>query len=135
MDMKLELVVIPVTDVDRAKAFYARCGFVVDVDHVAGDAFRVVQVTPPGSAASVCFGIGLDGPETPVKGLHLVVTDVEAAVAELRDRGVEVGDPFHMGPEGQTAGVDPERRDYGTFAPLTDPDGNIWLLQEVAGRG
>ncbi len=135
MDMKLELVVIPVTDVDRAKAFYERCGFDVDVDHAAGDTFRVVQVTPPGSAASVCFGIGLDGPATPVKGLHLVVTDIEAAVADLRGRGVPVGDPFHMGPEGKTDGVDPQRQDYGSFAALEDPDGNVWLLQEVARRG
>lgn len=135
MDMKLELVVIPVTDVDRAKAFYERCGFAVDVDHAAGDTFRVVQVTPPGSAASVCFGVGLDGPESPVKGLHLVVADIEAALVELRGRGVDVGDPFHMGPEGQAAGVDPQRQDYGSFAPLTDPDGNVWLLQEVARRG
>jgi catechol 2,3-dioxygenase-like lactoylglutathione lyase family enzyme len=133
--MKLELVVIPVTDVDRAKAFYERCGFAVDVDHAAGDSFRVVQVTPPGSAASVCFGIGLDGPATPVKGLHLVVTDIEAAVAGLRAGGVEVGDPFHVGVAGKVDGVHPERQDYGTFAPFEDPDGNVWLLQEVAGRG
>ncbi len=135
MDMKLELVVIPVTDVDRAKAFYERCGFAVDVDHAAGDAFRVVQVTPPGSAASVCFGIGLDGPASPVKGLHLVVTDIESAVAALRAGGVEVGDPFHVGAEGKADGVHPERLDHGTFATIEDPDGNVWLLQEVAGRG
>jgi catechol 2,3-dioxygenase-like lactoylglutathione lyase family enzyme len=135
MDMKLELVVIPVTDVDRAKAFYERCGFDVDVDHVAGDDFRVVQVTPPGSAASVCFGIGVNAPDSPVKGLHLVVTDIEAAVAELRGRGVEVGEPFHFGAEGKADGVDPQRQDYATFAQVDDPDGNIWLLQEVASRG
>lgn len=135
MDMKLELVVIPVTDVDRSKAFYEQVGFHVDVDHQAGDQFRVVQVTPPGSAASVCFGIGVNPPDSPVRGLHLVVTDIEAAVAEVRGRGVEVGDPFHFGAEGRADGVDPERRDYGTFAQLDDPDGNIWLLQEVASRG
>lgn len=135
MDMKLELVVIPVADVDRAKAFYERFGFAVDVDHVAGDAFRVVQVTPPGSAASVCFGIGLDPPESPVRGLHLVVTDIAAAVAELRGRGVEVGDPFHFGAEGRADGIHADRADYATFAEIADPDGNTWLLQEVASRG
>jgi predicted enzyme related to lactoylglutathione lyase len=134
MDMKLEMVVIPVSDVDRAKAFYEQAGFNCDTDHAAGD-FRVVQVTPPGSAASVCFGTGLDGPETPVKGIHLVVTDIEAAVAELRDRGIEVSDPFHFGAEGKTDGVDPQRQDYGSFASLDDPDGNVWLIQEIASRG
>jgi predicted enzyme related to lactoylglutathione lyase len=134
MDMKLELVVIPVADVDRAKAFYAQVGFNVDVDHDAG-AFRVVQVTPPGSAASVCFGIGVNPPDSPVKGLHLVVTDIEAALAEVRGRGIEVGDPFHFGPDGKTDGVDPQHADYGTFAEMADPDGNIWLFQEVASRG
>ncbi len=135
MDMKLELVVIPVTDVDRAKAFYERMGFAVDVDHIAGDHFRVVQVTPPGSAASVCFGIGVNPPDSPVKGLHLVVTDIAAAVAELRDRGVDVGDPFHFGATGKVDGIHADREDYATFAEIADPDGNVWLLQEVASRG
>ncbi len=135
MDMKLELVVIPVSDVDRSKAFYEQVGFHVDVDHRAGDQFRVVQVTPPGSAASVCFGIGVNPPDSPVRGLHLVVSDIEAAVAEVRGRGVEVGAPFHFGPEGRTDGVDPQRQDYGTFAQIDDPDGNTWLLQDVPSRG
>jgi catechol 2,3-dioxygenase-like lactoylglutathione lyase family enzyme len=135
MDMKLELVVIPVTDVDRAKAFYERMGFATDVDHAAGDDFRVVQVTPPGSAASVCFGIGVNPPDSPVKGLHLVVTDIAAAVAELRDRGVEVSDPFHVGPGGKADGAHADHEDYATFAEIADPDGNLWLLQEVASRG
>jgi len=135
MDMKLEMVVIPVADVDRAKAFYERCGFDTDVDHAAGDDFRVVQVTPPGSAASVCFGIGVNPPDSPAKGLHLVVTDIAAAVAELRGRGVEVGDPYHFGASGKAEGVHPDNEDYATFAEIADPDGNRWLLQEVASRG
>lgn len=135
MDMKLELVVLPVSDVDRAKAFYERAGFRLDVDHRAGDAFRVVQLTPPGSECSITIGTGV----TPVapgtyQGLHLVVTDVEAARAELVERGVEVGEVFHFGAEGQMPGPDPARSDYGSFAAFTDPDGNGWLLQEVRSR-
>jgi predicted enzyme related to lactoylglutathione lyase len=135
MDMKLELVIIPVTDIDRSKAFYEQVGFDCDTDHRAGD-FRVVQVTPPGSACSVGFGTGITSAEPgSAQGLHLVVTDIEAAVAAVREAGVEVGDPFHMGPEGQTPGVDPQRQDYGSFAELRDPDGNVWLIQEIASRG
>jgi catechol 2,3-dioxygenase-like lactoylglutathione lyase family enzyme len=128
------MVVIPVSDVDRAKAFYEQAGFNCDVDHAAGDSFRVVQVTPPGSACSVSFGIGLPTPEAPVLGLHLVVKDAVAARAELVERGIEVGPVWHMGPEGQTEGPHPERQDYGSFAQLDDPDGNVWLLQEVSSR-
>jgi catechol 2,3-dioxygenase-like lactoylglutathione lyase family enzyme len=133
MDMRLELVVIPVSDVDRAKAFYEQLGFAVDVDHAAGD-FRVVQVTPPGSACSVSFGTGMPMAQSPVVGLHLVVTDIETARDELAGRGVDVGEIWHMGPEGQTPGPDPERQDYGSFATLEDPDGNVWLLQEIRSR-
>jgi catechol 2,3-dioxygenase-like lactoylglutathione lyase family enzyme len=133
MDWKLELVVVPVTDVDRAKRFYSeRLGFRVDVDHRAGDAFRVVQLTPPGSACSIAVGVNITEAEPgSTKGLHLVVADVEAARAELAGRGVDVSEPFHFGPEGKTPGVDPERRDYGSFLSLSDPDGNAWLVQEV----
>ena len=133
MDFKLELVVVPVSDVDRAKDFYAdKLGFNVDVDHRAGDAFRVVQLTPPGSACSISVGTGITqvAPGS-YQGLHLVVTDIEAARAELVERGVEVGEPFHFGEQGQTPGVHPEHADYGTFAPFSDPDGNGWLIQEV----
>jgi catechol 2,3-dioxygenase-like lactoylglutathione lyase family enzyme len=132
MDMKLELVVLPVTDVDRAKKFYEDAGFRLDVDHRAGDAFRVVQLTPPQSACSITIGTGLT-PSAPgsAQGLHLVVTDVEQARAELVDRGIEVSEPFHFGPQGQTPGLHPERENYGTFATFSDPDGNGWLLQEV----
>jgi catechol 2,3-dioxygenase-like lactoylglutathione lyase family enzyme len=132
MDMKLELVVLPVTDVDRAKAFYERAGFRLDVDHQAGDDFRVVQLTPPGSACSITIGKGLT-PSAPgsAQGLHLVVTDIEAARAGLVADGVEVSEPFHFGAGGQTPGLHPERADYGSFATFSDPDGNGWLLQEV----
>ncbi len=132
MDMKLEVVVVPVTDVDRAKAFYETVGFNVDVDHRAGDAFRVVQLTPPGSSCSISIGTGITpAPPGCIQGLHLVVTDIDATRAGLVERGVAVSEPFHFGAEGQTPGPDPERRDYGTFASFSDPDGNGWLLQEV----
>jgi catechol 2,3-dioxygenase-like lactoylglutathione lyase family enzyme len=132
MDMKLEVVVLPVSDVDRAKAFYEQLGFRLDVDHRAGDAFRVVQLTPPGSACSVTFGTGISPAEPgSTQGLHLVVTDLPAVLTELAERGVEVSDPFHFGPEGQTPGLDPARQSYGSYASFTDPDGNGWLLQEV----
>ncbi|QYG94998.1 VOC family protein [Iamia sp. SCSIO 61187] len=134
MDMQLELVIIPVTDIDRSKAFYEQVGFTCDTDHRAGD-FRIVQLTPPGSACSVGFGTGITTAEPgSAQGLHLVVTEIEAAVADLRGRGVEVGDPFHFGAEGRADGVDPRRQDYATFAELSDPDGNVWLLQEIASR-
>ncbi len=133
MDFKLELVVLPVSDVERAKEFYAdRLGFNVDVDHKASEAFRVVQLTPPGSACSITIGTGVSqvAPGT-YQGLHLVVTDIEAARVLLVERGVDVSEPFHFGPDGQTAGLSPERRDYETFMSLNDPDGNGWLIQEV----
>jgi catechol 2,3-dioxygenase-like lactoylglutathione lyase family enzyme len=135
MDLKLELVVLPVTDVDRAKDFYEKAGFRLDVDHRAGDTFRVVQLTPPGSECSITIGTGVttSAPGS-VQGLHLVVTDIEEARADLVARGVDVSEPFHFGPEGQTEGVDPQRQDYGTFASFADPDGNGWLLQEVRSR-
>jgi catechol 2,3-dioxygenase-like lactoylglutathione lyase family enzyme len=135
MDMRFELVVLPVSDVDRAKAFYEKAGFRLDVDHSAGEDFRVVQLTPPGSACSITIGKGLTQAQPgSYQGLHLVVTDIEVARNELRTRGVDVSDVFHFGPNGQTPGLDPERRDYGSFASFSDPDGNGWLLQEVRQR-
>ena len=136
MDLKLELVVVPVSDVDRAVDFYAeKAGFNVDGDHRAGETFRVVQLTPPGSACSITVGIGIS-PVAPgtYQGLHLVVEDIEKAIAELSEKGVEIGEPFHFGEAGQTPGLDPNRADYGTFATFSDPDGNGWLLQEVRQR-
>jgi catechol 2,3-dioxygenase-like lactoylglutathione lyase family enzyme len=132
MDYRLELVLLPVADVDRAKDFYVeQCGFALDVDHRAGESFRVVQLTPPGSACSVSIGTGLlDTPPGSVRGLHLVVTDIIAARDELHGRGVEVSEIRHMTPRGWQPGVDPTRADYGSFADFADPDGNTWVLQE-----
>jgi catechol 2,3-dioxygenase-like lactoylglutathione lyase family enzyme len=132
MEMKLELVLLPVADADRAKAFYERAGFRVDVDHRAGDAFRVVQLTPPGSACSIAFGVGITSSEPgSVRGLHLVVTDIEAARAELAERGLDVSQIRHMAEGAWTPGVDLAHTDYGSFADFADPDGNTWVLQEV----
>ncbi len=129
MDWKLEVIVIPVSDVDRAKRFYAeQVGFTVDVDHRASDAFRVVQVTPPGSACSISFGVGL-GDSTPgsVKGLQLVVSDVTAAQAALAGRGVEVSPVRHMD-DGVWA--DGPGGDWNSFIFFSDPDGNSWTVQQ-----
>lgn len=136
MDLRLEAVTLPVADVDRAKAFYEqRAGFGLDVDFSSGDAFRVVQFTPPGSAASVMFGVGIGtAPEHPVTGIYLVVTDLEAAVAELTGRGVEVDEVRHMTAEGWRPGVDPAHADYNSFSGFADPDGNAYVLQERGHR-
>ena len=135
MDYKLELVLIPVTDVDRAKAFYVeKMGFSLDVDHKASEEFRVVQMTPPGSACSITLGIGITEAEPgSVRGTHLCVTDIEAARAELVARGVEVSDIRHFNREKREwePGVDPDHNTYASFADLADPDGNTWVLQEV----
>jgi|HubBroStandDraft_6_1064221.scaffolds.fasta_scaffold332438_3 catechol 2,3-dioxygenase-like lactoylglutathione lyase family enzyme len=131
MDFKLELVIIPVTDVDRAKAFYLdQAGFRLDVDHRAGEDFRIVQLTPPGSACSVTLMRNLEAAGS-VQGLHLVVTDIDAARAELSGRGVDASEVFHFGPQGQTPGPDPQRASYNSFVSFSDPDGNGFLLQEV----
>ena len=133
MDWKLELIVLPVSDVDRAKEFYAeKVGFTVDVDFHPNASFRVVQLTPPGSACSITIGVGVTQVEPGTyQGLHLVVDEIEAARSELVGRGVDVSEPFHFGPEGQTPGLHPERADYGTYLSFQDPDGNGWLVQEV----
>ncbi len=135
MDWKLELVLVPVSDVDRAKTFYTdKVGFTLDVDHRASDEFRVVQMTPPGSACSISIGIGLtDAPPGCIKGLHLVVSDIEAAHAELVERGLEVSEIYHFEAGTRVPGPDPERRDYNSFASFSDPDGNSWVLQERRG--
>ena len=139
MEFRLEVVVIPVSDVDRAKAFYVdRLGFTLDVDHAPNESFRVVQVTPPGSSCSITFGTGMPVTSEPGSygGMHLVVTDVEAAHRYLVERGVEVSEPFHFGAQGQAPGVHPERARYGSYLAFDDPDGNGWLVQEVpAERG
>ena len=137
MDMKLEVVVIPVSDVDRAKRFYGGLGWRLDADFLVGDAFRVVQFTPPGSPCSIHFGVGLT-PASPgsAPGLYLVVSDIQAARADLVARGADVGELFHRAGPGQppVGGPDPERRSYFTYATFRDPDGNEWLLQEVTTR-
>ncbi|MET8285304.1 VOC family protein [Streptomyces sp. NPDC005132] len=143
MDMKLEVVVVPVADVDRAKAFYEKLGWRLDADVTDGEDFRVVQVTPPGSPCSVIFGTGISAASPgSSEGLYLVVSDIEAARAELADRGVEVSEVFHdaggvfhrAGTEGRVPGPDPERRSYSSFLSFSDPDGNGWVLQEITTR-
>jgi catechol 2,3-dioxygenase-like lactoylglutathione lyase family enzyme len=133
MDWKLALIVVPVSDVDRAKAFYAdQAGFRVDVDHSAGEDFRVVQLSPPGSSCAIALMRNTDAPGS-LDGLHLVVADIEAARAELLGRGMTtVGDFFHFGEAGQTPGLDPARASYASFFGFADPDGNGWLVQEVS---
>jgi catechol 2,3-dioxygenase-like lactoylglutathione lyase family enzyme len=143
MDMKLEVLVLPVYDVDRAKSFYEHLGWRLDADYVVSDEYRVVQVTPPGSEASVIFGKGIAS-ATPgsMDGLHLIVYDIDAARAELLAKGVDVSEIFHeasgvfhgAGAAGRVAGPDPERADYSSFASFHDPDGNTWVLQEVKTR-
>jgi len=136
VDWKLEVVVVPVADIDRAKDFYVeKLGFVPDVDYSNGD-FRVVQLTPTGSACSISFVHGGSRSSEPgsIQGLHLVVADLEAARAELIDRGAEVSDFFHFGASGRVDGLHPERPDYGTFFAFEGPDGNGWLLQEARSR-
>ena len=138
MDWKLEVIVLPVADIDHAMAFYTdKLGFKLDVDHRAGDTFRVVQLTPPGSACSISMVAGNMNPAAAsqpgsVKGLHLVVPDIKAAHAELVERGAEISEIFHFEAGGQMPGPDPERNDYGSFLSFSDPDGNGWLVQEVA---
>ena len=136
MDFKLELVLIPVSDIDRAKDFYVeKAGFNLDVDHQPNEAFRVVQMTPPGSECSITIGKGItDAAPGSYRGTHLVVTDIEAARAELVGRGVDVSDIRHMTPEGWKPGPDPEHTDYNSFADFKDPDGNTWILQERPGQ-
>jgi catechol 2,3-dioxygenase-like lactoylglutathione lyase family enzyme len=140
MDYKLELVIIPVSDVDRAKAFYTEtAGFRLEVDGSAGEGARIVQVTPPGSACSIGFGSGLaigtdrlvTAPPGTQRGLHLVVEDIVAARDELAAKGVPVGEIHHMEDGVWQPGPHPRRSDYMSFAEFADPDGNLWLLQEV----
>jgi len=136
MDWTLELVVVPVTDMDRARAFYLdQVGFDLHVDHAAGD-FRVIQLTPPGSACSIA--LLRDSAMTPgsLHGVHLCVNDIEMARAQLVERGVDASEPFHVDRNGQHAeGIDPERRSYATFLSFHDPDGNTWMVQEVRRDG
>ena len=131
IDMKLEVVVIPVADVDRAKTFYQRIGWRLNIDRSAGDDFRLVQFTPPGSCCSVQFGKGLTSAAPGSAKSFLVVTDIVAARDQLVAAGVEVGEFFHDGPEGRGPGLHPERLSYRSRALFSDPDGNTWHVQEV----
>lgn len=131
MDWTLELVVVPVSDVDRAKAFYIeQAGFNLLVDHRAGD-FRVVQLTPPGSACSIAIMPNTDMAPGSLHGLHLVVPDIDAARAELVERGTDAGEIFHFESGSQVPGPDPQRSSYNSFLSFSDPDGNTWMVQEV----
>ena len=145
VDMKLEAVVIPVSDVDRAKEFYGSLGWRLDADFAFDNGFRVVQFTPPGSGCSVQFGTNITSAAPgSAQGLYLVVSDIEAARDELAARGVEVSEVFHPGTpgaqfqpdgtSGRVGGPAPEHASYGSFATFSDPDGNGWLLQEVTTR-
>ena len=143
MDMRLEVIVIPVSDVDRAEDFYKSLGWRLDADFPGPDGFRVVQLTPPGSACSIIFGDDITTAEPgSARGLHLVVDDVEAARADLAGRGIAVGEVFHdaggvfhhAGTEARVSGPDPQRRSYSSFAAFADPDGNEWVLQEITTR-
>jgi catechol 2,3-dioxygenase-like lactoylglutathione lyase family enzyme len=143
MDMKLEVVVIPVSDVDRAKRFYDDLGWRLDLDYTAGNDFRVIQFTPPGSGCSVIFGknVTIAAPGS-AKGLHLIVSDIQAARDELLRRGVKISEPFHdaggvfhhAGAEGLVSGPNLQRKSYASYASFSDPDGNGWVIQEVTER-
>ena len=145
MDMKLEVVVIPVSDVDRAKEFYSGLGWRLDADRAVGESFRIVQLTPPASDCSIQFGTGIT-PAAPgsAQDLYLIVADIEAARAELVARGVEASEVFHEGAPGarfrqdgtdsRVSGPAPEHASYGSFVSFSDPDGNSWLFQEVTTR-
>jgi catechol 2,3-dioxygenase-like lactoylglutathione lyase family enzyme len=137
MDMKLEVVVIPVADVDRAKRFYSNLGWRLDGDYVAGDSFRGVQFTPPGSACSIHIGKGITSAAPgSAQGLYLVVSDVVAARTALAERGVDVSEVFHRTGVGTKpeSGPHPARATYSSFATFKDPDGNSWLVQEITAR-
>jgi catechol 2,3-dioxygenase-like lactoylglutathione lyase family enzyme len=138
-DMKLEVVVLPVSDIDRSKRFYGGLGWRLDADFTAPDGFRVIQFTPPGSPCSIHFGAPRPGVASAApgsaQGLYLIVPNVEAARGDLVARGVEVSEVFHRaGKDGRFSGPDPERRSYSSLATFSDPDGNGWLLQEVTAR-
>ncbi|SEG07857.1 Catechol 2,3-dioxygenase [Actinacidiphila yanglinensis] len=143
MDMKLEVVVVPVSDVDRARDFYTALGWRLDADVATDGNFRVVQVTPPGSPSSVIFGTSVtDQAPGTAQGLHLVVDSIEAAREELVRGGAEPGEVFHdaggvfhhAGTDARVAGPDPQRSSYGSFVSFSDPDGNGWVLQEITDR-
>jgi hypothetical protein len=132
VDMRIEVVIIPVSDVQSGKEFYLQAGFVCDTDQEPNEQFRVVQLTPPGSACSIIIGKGMpQGPIGSVQCTYLVVEDLPTALNDLKNRGIDVSEPFHFGADGQAPGLDPQRQPYGSFATFADPDGNTWLVQEI----
>ena len=142
-EMRLEVVVLPVSDVDRAKRFYASLGWRLDADLTVDDGYKVVQLTPPGSGCSIIFGEGVTSAAPgSAEGLQLSVYDIDEARADLVARGVDVSEPFHdatgifhhAGSEARVTGPAPEHADYGSFVAFSDPDGNGWLLQEIKTR-
>jgi catechol 2,3-dioxygenase-like lactoylglutathione lyase family enzyme len=143
VDFKLEVMVLPVADVDRAKAFYAGLGWREDADFASDPGFRVVQLTPPGSGCSVIFGTGITAADPgSAQGMQLVVSDIDAARAELIARGADVSEVFHdaggvfhhAGSAGRAAGPAPGHQTYGSFVSFADPDGNEWFVQEITTR-
>jgi catechol 2,3-dioxygenase-like lactoylglutathione lyase family enzyme len=143
IEMRLEVVVTPVSDVDRAKRFYSDLGWRLDIDYTPGDDYRVIQFTPPGSGCSVIFGknVTTAAPGS-AKGLHLIVSDIRAARDHLLRRGVAISEPFHdaggifhhAGGESLVSGPNPQRKSYASYASFSDPDGNGWVFQEVTAR-
>jgi catechol 2,3-dioxygenase-like lactoylglutathione lyase family enzyme len=146
MDMKMEVLVLPVSDVDRAKRFYEKLGFRLDIDFAANENYRIIQFTPPGSEASITFGKGITSARPgSIDRLLLAVYDIDAARSELLSHGIQVGEVFHdaggtlgagfiAGTEARAPGPDPQRRSYASYASFSDPDGNVWLLQEIRER-
>jgi catechol 2,3-dioxygenase-like lactoylglutathione lyase family enzyme len=146
MDMKMEVLIVPVSDVDRAKRFYDKLGFRLDIDYAANEDYRIIQFTPPGSEASIIFGKGITSAQPgSIDRLVLAVYDIAAARQELVSNGVEVSQVFHdaggsvgggfiAGTEARAPGPDPQRRSYASYASFSDPDGNVWLLQEIKER-
>jgi catechol 2,3-dioxygenase-like lactoylglutathione lyase family enzyme len=143
VDMKLEVVVLPVSDVDRAKRFYSDLGWRLDLDYSPADDYRVIQFTPPGSGCSVIFGSNVtEAAPGSVQGLHLIVSDIKAARDQLLRRGFEISEPFHdaggifhhASIKDLVSGPNPQRKSYASYASFSDPDGNGWLLQEVTAR-
>jgi catechol 2,3-dioxygenase-like lactoylglutathione lyase family enzyme len=137
VDMKIEVALIPVSDVDRAKEFYTRLGWRLDDDIVMGNDFRVVQLTPPGSGCSISFGKGVTAAAPGSLRGGLIVSDIEAAHNELVARGINASEVFHgspFSPAGRISGPDPERQSYRSYVSFEDPDGNVWIVQEVTRR-
>jgi catechol 2,3-dioxygenase-like lactoylglutathione lyase family enzyme len=136
VEFRIEAITLPVSDVDRARDFYVQAGWNLDLDTALGSGIRVVQLTPPGSGTSITFGTGMPQAQPgSYVNTYLVVSDIEAAHADLKARGIEVSDIYHWSEQGRTPGPDPNRGDYGSYADFADPDGNTWLVQEVPSRG